>query len=69
MRGRLGLGDCSDQRLGLGDGGARLYPTPTALGVGVMLGHVVKQVACGSMHSLCIASDRVWAWGDGYGGT
>ena len=52
----------------MGDGGARVYPAPTAMGLGVMLGHVVKQVACGSMHSMCIADDRVWVWGDGYGG-
>ena len=67
-RGRLGLGDESSRRHGLPSGDTQLYPAPTALGLGVMLGHVVKQVSCGFMHSLCIADNRVWAWGDGYGG-
>lgn len=61
-RGRLGLGEESGLREGVGEAGGRMYPAPTVLGVGVLLGYVVSQVSCGCMHTLAIAQGRLWAW-------
>ena len=68
VRGRLGLGTESTQRLGVGEGIGRVYPAPTVLGMRSLLGKVVTQVACGTMHTVCVANHKVFVWGDGYGG-